>query len=130
MEFCIPHKRELTQEERDLLSFFVKGQPAREAQIDRLKIVARCGCGECPTILFGESFDDEPLTTGYMEIADYWARATNGTLVGVVLFESGGRIAELEAVGWDGDVDGWPPVDALVPTNVAVASLDSPESDR
>jgi hypothetical protein len=79
--------------------------------------------------LKGESSGDEPLTTGYAEIADYWGRAANGTLVGVMLFESDGRIAELEAVGWDGEVDGWPPVDTLVPTNVAVAAPDSPAGD-
>jgi hypothetical protein len=129
MEFCIPHKRNLSGEEKGLLAFLVKGQPGHEARIDRLKVVARCGCGKCPTVLFGESFDDEPITTGYAEIADYWGRAANGTLVGVMLFESGGQIVQLEAIGWDGDVDVWPPVDSLVPTNVAVASLDSPEDD-
>jgi hypothetical protein len=46
-----------------------------------------------------------------------------------MLFESGGRIAELEAIGRDGEVYGWPPVDSPVATNVAVASLDSPEDD-
>jgi hypothetical protein len=81
MEFGTLHKRELSREEKGLLTFLVKGQPGHEARIDRLKRVARCGCGKCPTILCGDSYDDEPVTTEYAQIVDYRGRATDGTLV-------------------------------------------------
>ena len=111
MEYCIPHRHELTEEERGLLRFLLAGNTTLAAQIDRLKVVARCGCGECPTILFGESLDAEPLTSsdaGSVDIvADYYGPARNGTTVGVTVVERDGKAAELEAsVVFAGEIEG------------------------
>jgi hypothetical protein len=38
-------------------------------------------------------------------------------LVGVYLMESEGKIVELEGVGWDGEFEGWPPIEKLKPEN-------------
>ena len=120
MEYCIPHRRELTEEERKLLRFLLADDSVLALQIDRLLVVARCGCGQCPTILFGESLDDEPLTGVGAKtadiIADYYGPAENGTTVGVTLHEREGKLAELEAsVVHGGDIEGWPPIDSLIP---------------
>lgn len=115
--YCIPEKRELTLEERHLLGFLVEQTDTVTARVDRVKVVARCGCGECPTILFGESLDDEPITSKDSKIvADWYGRAANGTLVGVTLFALNGKPTELEAWSIDGgEVETSPPIDALEP---------------
>jgi len=109
----ISHKRELTEEERRLLGFLLAGNRDLETQIDRLKVIARCSCGECPTIYFGESLDSEPLTH-LTKVVDYCGLAENGTTVGVALTERDGKLARLEAWVVDaGDIEGWPPIDAM-----------------
>ena len=110
--YHIPDKRELTEEERRLLRFLLTGKHALESQIDRLKVVARCGCGRCPTIYFGESLGSEPLTH-VTKVVDYCGLAANGTTVGVTLTEQDGKLARLEAWAVDvGDVEEWPPIEA------------------
>lgn len=52
---------------------------------------------ECPTILFGRSFDDAPVKNA--GVAKAWSGlAKNGTLVGILLSEKDGSPTELEAV--------------------------------
>lgn len=68
MPYCVPQRRELSAEERSLLHLLL----AREApdwlpQLESLKVVARCGCGKCPTVLFGASLDSEPTTQSHDE---------------------------------------------------------------
>jgi len=125
MQYCVPHRRELTGEERDLLRFLLTGNSTLASQIDRLKVVARCGCGKCPTILFGESLDAAPLTSSGDIVADYYGPARNGTTVGVTVTERDGKLAELEAsVVFDGEIEDWPPIDALVPVRQAGRKLE------
>ena len=129
MEYCIPHRRELTEEERELLRFLFADESVLALQIDRLKVVARCGCGQCPTVIFGESLDDEPLTssgatTGDV-VADYYGPDKNGTTVGVTLHERDGKVAELEASVVDvGDIEGWPSIESLIPVRQAGHKLE------
>jgi len=131
MEYCIPHRRELTEEERELLRFLLADDSVHALQIDRLKVVARCGCGQCPTVLFGESLDEEPLTasgatTGDI-VADYYGLAKNGTTVGVTLHERDGKVAELEAsVAFDGEIEGWPSIESLIPVRHVGRKLEGP----
>ncbi len=81
----IPQRRELTAEEVGLLRFLTAENPDLSAQIDALKVVARCVCG-CRTVAFGKTYQDEPID-GDWEIG-FQGRADNGTLVGVnVLWE-------------------------------------------
>ena len=129
MEYFIPHRRELTEEERGLLRFLLADDSVHALQIDRLKVVARCGCGQCPTIFSGKSLDAEPLTvsnatTGDI-VADYFGLAKNGTTVGVTLHERDGNLAELEAsVVFDGEIEGWPPTESLIPVRQAGRKLE------
>ena len=116
MDAWIPNYREMTQQEKALLAFLVKGRPDLEAQLDDLKVTARCVCG-CPTIALGHSPDENISPDGCSPVAEYRGRAASGTLVGVYLMESEGKIVELEGVGWDGEFKDWPPIKKLKPEN-------------
>ena len=63
MPYCIPHRRALSEEEHLLLTFLLEREaPGRVAEVASLKVIARGGCGKCPTVLFGPTEDAEPLT--------------------------------------------------------------------
>jgi len=114
--YSIPHRRALSAEERSLLTFLLQREaPARVAEVASLKVVARCGCGKCPTVLFGPTSDAEPLTGNpFSEVASYRGRNAQSVAVGVTLIERSGRLAELEAWSPEGpDVLSWPPLSAL-----------------
>ncbi len=116
MPYCIPHQRELSGEERSLIAFLLEREaPSRASELAALKVIARCGCGKCPTVLFGESLTEEPRTGSPMvQVASYRGRNAEGVAVGIVLIERSGRLAELEAWSPEGpDITSWPSVSAL-----------------
>ena len=115
--YCIPDQRDLTLVESDLLRFLLTQVDGIAVVVDDLNVVARCGCGECPTILFGKSKDDEPVTSKDSHpIMDWSGRAENGTLIGIGLYAKDGIPTELEAASLDGgDVDSWPPINEIQP---------------
>jgi hypothetical protein len=48
---------------------------------------------------------------------EWFGPAENGTLVGILLFSKDGMPTELEAYSMNGgDIDTWPPIDAIQPT--------------
>ena len=113
--YWIPDKRDLTRTEFALLEFLIRQVEEINTSVKDLKVIARCGCGKCPTILLGQSLNDEPI---YSEDADTrldWSgRAENGTLVGIGMFAKDGMPTELEAWSVDGGhVESWPPLDAI-----------------
>lgn len=113
--YCIPDKRDLTSTEFALLDYLLQQVDGMTVDTSEIKIVARCGCGECPTILFGKSIDDDPITSSDSHaIMDWSGRAENGTLVGIGIFSKDGMPTELEAWSVDGgDVVTWPPIEAI-----------------
>jgi len=113
--YCIPDKRDLTPTELALLDFLLKQVDGVTVEASELKVVARCGCGECPTILFGKSMDDEPIkSSDSRAVMDWSGRAANGTVIDIVLFAKDGIPTELEACSMDcGDVETWPPIDEI-----------------
>lgn len=114
--YCVPEQRELSGEERALLHFLLeKEAPERLHEIDSLHVVARCGCGKCPTILFGSARDSEPDTSHpFEELLNYIGSAPDNTLVGVVLIERKGKLSELEAWSPEGnDILSWPQLESL-----------------
>ena len=113
--YCIPDKRELTAVERRLLQHLAAESIEIASHMDDLKVVARCGCGECPTILFGKTLDDEPITSRDSGWVGAWTgRAPNGTLVGIALAAVDGVPVELEAWSVDGgEFDSWPPLSEI-----------------
>ena len=116
MPYSIADRRHLTPEERSLLTFLLERHaPSRLVELEALKVVARCGCGKCPTVLFGPQLDAEPLTgSPFAEIASCRGTNKDGVTVGVVLIERQGKLAELEAWSPLGDdIKSWPSVAAL-----------------
>jgi hypothetical protein len=116
--YCVPDKRELTPTELELLEYILPQVDGVTVGASELKVVARCGCGACPTILLGKSMDDDPITSRHSQANMDWSgRAENGTLVGIGVFTKDGMPTELEAWSVDGgDVETWPPIDAIRPT--------------
>ena len=119
MEYFITHKRELNEKEKELLHFlFNKEKTEWESLIDNLKIIARCGCGKCPTVLFGYSFDDE-VKINQSLIIDYMGKGENGELIGVSLFGNNEMPTELEFYSIDGqnEITESPIIKTLEPLN-------------
>lgn len=108
--YSIPYQRPLSSEERQLIAFLLEREaPSRLSEIDSLEIVARCGCGQCPTVMFG-SGNYQPFS----EIANYVGLDDQGTLVGVALLERDGKLSELEAWSPSGvDISAWPVLSSL-----------------
>jgi len=81
--------------------------------IPNLKVIARCGCGNCPTVMFGESFKSKPILSA-PDLIKYVGTAPNGTKVGISLMGTDSQLTELEA--WSccgGEFDSWPEIDTL-----------------
>jgi hypothetical protein len=114
--YSIPDRRALTGEERSLLKFLLEREaPDRLGELDTLTVVARCGCGKCPTVLFGQTPDAEPLMgSPFTELASYRGENREGVAVGVVLIAREGKLAELEAWSPHGpDIKSWPSIASL-----------------
>ena len=91
--YCIPDKRDLTETELALLTYLLKQVGGVTFDANDLKVVARCGCGECPTILFGKSKDDEPIASSDSRaVMDWSGRAANS---GVLRTEIAGVTRQL-----------------------------------
>lgn len=118
MKYSIPNKRELTTEEIKLLTIlFEKEKPEWNKLISRLKVIARCGCGNCPTIIFGDSFEAE-IQKGEL-IIDYKGIDQNNKLVGISVFGNKNIPTELEFYSIDGgsELNYFPILNKLIPLN-------------
>lgn len=86
-----------------MLRFLLEREaPDRLSQIESLKVIAKCGCGDCPTVLFGSSFDADPATQDNYILADYSGKTAVGGLVGVMLWANDHTLTELEGYSIDG----------------------------
>ena len=118
MKYSIPDKRELTKSEIEFLTYlFVKEKQEWTNLIGNLKVIARCGSGKCPTIMFGKTFDSE-IQKGNLMI-DYAGKGKNGELVGISLFGTDQMPTELEFYSIDGesDITEMPKIDTLKSMN-------------
>ncbi|MFD0992821.1 hypothetical protein [Tenacibaculum geojense] len=118
MKYSIPDKRELTKLEIKFLTYlFEKEKPEWNNLIGNLKVIARCGCGKCPTIMFGKTFDSE-IQKGNL-IIDYAGKGKNGELIGISLFGTDQIPTELEFYSIDGESDTteMPKIDTLKSMN-------------
>tara|TARA_B100000809_G_C15078440_1_gene508751 strand:+ start:383 stop:646 length:264 start_codon:yes stop_codon:yes gene_type:complete len=66
-----------------------------------LKVIARCGCGNCPTIIFGKTFDSE-IQKGNL-IINFAGKGKNGELIGISVFGTDQMSTELEFYSIDGE---------------------------
>lgn len=117
MKYSIPDKRELNDKEKKLLAFlFNKKKPEWLDIINKIKVIARCGCGKCPTVLFGISFEEETKTNQPLLI-DYMGTGKNGELIGVALFSNNKIPTELEfwSINGQTDVIEFPDLETLKP---------------
>ncbi len=117
MKYSIPDKRELTQIEKDFLTYlFEKEKSEWVDSIGNLKVIARCGCGKCPTILFGKTISSE-VQTNESVLIDYMGKGINGELIGVTLFGTDQMPTELEFWSIDGksEITDLPKIDTLKP---------------
>jgi len=102
MKYSIPDKRELTRIERDLLLYLSTNEKAEWIEIiGSLKVIARCGCGNCPTIMLGKTFESE-IQEGILMI-DYIGKVENEKLIGISLFGTDQMPTELEFYSIDGE---------------------------
>lgn len=69
--------------------------------IGNLKVIARCGCGKCPTIIFGKTFDSK-IQKGSL-IIDYAGKEKNRELIGISVFGTDKIPTELEFYSIDGE---------------------------
>ena len=115
--YCTPLHRDVSATERDLLQrLLTRRAPARLADIEPLRVIAvcGCGCGTCPTVLFGSSPADEPVTRDHFILADYLGLPPKGHLVGVIVWANEQRITEMECYSIDGNEPiEWPVPDSL-----------------
>jgi hypothetical protein len=92
-------RRELTTEERSLLSFVLaKGDEAAQTyqhQVVSARVVSRCGCG-CPTIGLEVDRSLIPGSTTGRVIVDLLGQTPDGGQVGLLVFADGGFLSELE----------------------------------
>lgn len=101
MDYSIPHKRDLTKSEIELLIYlFEKEKPEWINLIGNLNVIARCGCGNCPTILFGKTLNSK-IQHGRLMI-DYVGRGENDEIISVSVFGTEKMPTELELCSIDG----------------------------
>ena len=118
MKYSIPDKRELTEPEIEILTFLFREEKTDWIKlISSLKVIARCGCGKCPTIIFGKTFESQNQKGNL--IIDYTGKGKNGELVGIMLFGTDQMPTELEFYSIDGEsgVTEIPKIETLEPMN-------------
>ena len=102
MKYSIPDKRELSETEKEFLTFiFNSEKPEWIGLIDILKVIARCGCGECPSIIFGENYNSD-YQNGKL-IIDLQAEGLKGEKIGISVFGTDEMPTELEFYSIDGE---------------------------
>ncbi|MEO9480090.1 MAG: hypothetical protein ABJO28_14410 [Maribacter dokdonensis] len=118
MKYSIPDKRELTKSEIEFLTYLFRKEKSEWTNlIGNLKVIARCGCGKCPTIIFGKTFDST-IQKGNLTI-DYTGKGKNGELIGISVFGTDQMPTELEFYSIDGesDITRIPKIDTLKSMN-------------
>lgn len=101
----IPEVRPLSEQERTLLRWMVKGSSGVHsdllAQLDRTTVVARCGCG-CASIDFAVDGVEEEKKEPMDLISDYAWKTKAGNLCGAYLFTRRDRLAGFDLWSIDG----------------------------
>ena len=91
--------RKLSSEELAIVEKLLIGQAENyKSQAQRLVVVGRCGCGDCPTVFF------QPHTDGDSEhdLISHVGKDLGGGLVSAVLMEKNGLLSQLDFYSEDG----------------------------
>ena len=115
--YSTPEERPLSQAERDFLAYLLGTYaPNRLGALEDLSVIARCGCGECPGILFAPSLDSQPITEQAYLVVDVITSSQPNAPIGVMLWGTDSRLIELEFCSYgDSDVIELPAVADLKP---------------
>lgn len=104
MKYSTQDKRELTYKEIEFLTYIFEEEKSEWISlIPELKVIARCGCGNCPTIIFGKTFDSQ-IQKGNL-IIDYVGKGVNSEIIGVSIFGTDQMPTELECYSIDGELN-------------------------
>ena len=109
-------RRPLTQQESDLVRWLIEHAQAdvRDllSQIERLTVASKCTCG-CPTVDF--ALDGVPVERKGEKVISDWLAEVDGEPVGVMLFQTNGKISTLEVYSLAGSDKpfGLPAIDTL-----------------
>ncbi len=115
--YSTPENRPLSSAERDFLEFLLRtNAPERLNELERLSVTARCGCGECPGILFSDKRVDQMTGQRPYLVADMITSGSPKDPIGVMLWGTDTELLELEFCSYgDTNVIGLPPVKDLKP---------------
>lgn len=96
--YCLPEKRALSDHERALVEHMLRRErPQLLGQLPRLRVVARCGCGQCPTVLFSDQPDGQPDTAHpWGDELMTWGEDRHGNVVEALLILRDSKVSELE----------------------------------
>lgn len=114
MKYSVSDKRELTNSEIEFLIYlFGKEKSEWTNSIRNLKVIARCGCGKCPTIIFGKTFNSE-IQNGNL-IINYAGKGKKGELIGISVFGTDKMPTQLEfySINGESDIKEMPEIDTL-----------------
>jgi hypothetical protein len=118
-----PALRPLTPDEETLLRWSLE-HGSKEAksylpQIEGMRAKSSCTCG-CPSVALVVS-DDAPSAHDAKDriVVDLLGQTAEGIGVGLLIFQDGGKLSELEVYPWvDEGAFGLPTVESLVPFRV------------
>jgi len=98
--------RELTTHEREVVKRLLeKAEPGYILQVEGLKVVGRCSCGQCPIVFFESHVPGVPE----YDLSTYAGKDQEGGLVAAVLLQRQGRLSQLEFYSIDGHDPWYPP---------------------
>ena len=72
------------------------------AQLDRLRVVARCDCG-CPSVEFALPGTPRAADSLAAPVVDAEARTPEGEPVGILVFAADGQLTQLEVYSFSGE---------------------------
>ncbi len=115
--YSTSENRPLSPSERDFLEFLLRANaPERLCELESLSVTARCGCGQCPGILFSSIRVDQPGSKRPYLVADMITSGSAGDPIGVMLWGTDSELIELEFCSYgDTNVIGLPPTADLKP---------------
>ena len=115
MKYAIEYRRNLNDDEHRILHSILSIEKSSLFEsIDKLKVVGRCGCGQCPTVLFGYNFEDKFIINQNL-LFDYIGKTSENELVGILIFGNENIVSELEFYSTDGQLDSikYPEINSL-----------------
>ena len=95
--------RELASGEIELLRHILSHvAPERLQELHRLKVIVRCSCRQCPTVIFGTSREQALSTLAPKEVANYTGVNGQGIEVGLSVLVRADALSEMEVWSLDG----------------------------